>query len=143
MNLMCFCTKPITRALAQIMFFQLRLSNSVVVNDYQDLFSSFGNNNQSDEYILIEQVRRLFIQNGFKEGEGVAFKVTIFGSSDNEVFGTKYFARPIDLFDSVKRNINSLYSEYSGDSFDVAQIGITVLQANIKNAAASKLEDFV
>ena len=117
--------------------------------DYQNLFwfvggswNAFGG--VDPDYTIVEQLRRLFLQNNFKEGEGVSYKVTIFGSdyeegeNDRDVFGTKYFYRPIDLFRSVKEKIDKMRSEYDGEAIDVARIVITVLNANLKNAAASK-----
>ena len=61
------------------------------------------------------------------------------GTNQKEVIGTKYFTRPTDLLRSVAQKIDQILLEYDGDSmFDVAQIVITVLQTNIKNAAAAK-----
>jgi len=109
-------------------------------NSYQSLFATVDGTINGD-YTLIEQIRRLFLQNHFKSGEGVRFKVAIFGSDsedDREVFGTKYFARPVDLLRTVQEKIREILSEYEAEAFDVARIVITVLQTNIKNAAAAK-----
>ena len=61
------------------------------------------------------------------------------GTNEHEVIGTKYSARPIDLFRSVAEKIDQILSSYGDESiFDIARIVITVLQTNIKNAAAAK-----
>jgi len=118
--------------------------------DFQNLFWSVDGEMyvyggfDYQEYTIVEQLRRLFLQNHFKEGEGVAYKVAIFGSeyeegiNEHAVFGTKYFPRPIDLFRSVKQKIDKLGSEYDAQAIDVAKIVITVLNTNKENAAASK-----
>ena len=124
-------------------FNQLSVSSDSVT-DYQDLGWRIGGDDDL-EYTLVEQIRRLFIQNRFKQGEGLTYKVAVFGSdyeegtNQKEVIGTKYFSRPIDLLRSVAQKIDQILLEYDDDSmFDVAQIVITVLKTNIKNAAAAK-----
>ena len=72
------------------------------VTDYQNLGWIIGGDDDL-EYTLVEQIRRLFIQNGFKQGEGLTYKVAVFGSdyeegtNQKEVIGTTYFSRPTDL----------------------------------------------
>ena len=94
-------------------------------------------NTTSNEFQLLEQLRRLYLQNKFKSGEGIYYKAVVLGSdyepgvNEHAVFSTKHYSRFTDLLNAVKNKIDEITAMYGVEEKDIKQVVISKLKTNL------------